>query len=388
LDFKKKWKPLVVAAVVLGAAILGWGLRPKEQNVSAPGSEEVTPVKVIKAEKGELASVIKIGGKVAASKEVAVVPKIGGKVTGVNVEVGQSVKKGDILIVMDDSDIRAQIRLYEAALGLSQAGREQAVIAYGEAERNLERMRELYAQGAISQKQLEDAEAGFAKAAAAYNPNSDGTQTAAQIKQAQAQLEIARINLGHTRISAPIDGVVAAKNIEIGEMANPAAPVFTIVDTGQMVVEGNLAESEVNFAKTGDKVKIYVPSAGDEPFEGVVDHVSPIKDPISKAYPVKVRIKNTSSSLKGGMTAEMHMTAEARQNIIVLPKEAVLDQGDKNIIYVVNGDKVQERIVTVGLSTDTRVEIAEGLKVGEKVVISGQQFLSDGAGIILNTGGE
>ena len=222
-----------------------------------------------------------------------------------------------MLIALDDTDIRAQIKMNEASLQLSKAGQQQAVIAYQEAQANLERMKALFAQGAISKSQLEDAENAFARAAASYTPDSGGTQTAAQIKQAEAQVEAAKINLQNTRITSPIDGIVAARNIEPGEMAATGSPVLTIADMDQMVVEGDLAESEVNYAKEGAEVQVYVTSAGNEPFRGYVESVSPIADPVTKAYSIKVRIENGSQLLKGGMAGEIHMTAEARDNVML-----------------------------------------------------------------------
>jgi len=171
-------------------------------------------------------------------------------------------------------------------------------------------------------------------------------------------------------------------------MAAPGSPVLTIADMDQMVVEGNLAESEVNFAKVGDEVKVYVTSANKEHFRGYIENVSPIADPVTKAYSIKIRIENGSQLLKGGMAAEIHMTAEARDDVLVLPREALLDQGDRQVVYVIDGNKAQERAVTLGLTTDDMAEIVSGLKAGEQVVVSGQQFLTDGTKVTVESGGE
>lgn len=390
MNLKNNWKMLLIVFVGLAIVVTaGWALTAKDNNVPAQAEEEqVTSVKAEKVVKGDVATTIKISGKVAASKEVSVVSKIGGKVTQLKVQVGQRVKQGDLLVLLDGIDIQAQINLHEASVALTQAGQQQAEIAYQEAEINLERMQVLYDQGAISKKQLEDAENAYARAAASYNPDSGSTQTAAQLRQAQAQLDAAKINLANTRITAPIDGIVASVNIESGEMANPSAPLLTIVDTDQMIVEGNLAESEVNFAKIGEKVKVYVSSASDESFVGVMENVSPIASSTTKAYPIRVRIENNNQLLKGGMTAEVDMTAEAKEEVIVLPKEAVLDKGEKFVVFVVENNIAQERIVNIGLTTDAKAEILKGLEVGEQVVVSGQQYLSEGVKVKLETGGQ
>ncbi len=386
---KNNWKKLLIAFVGLTlAAAAGWAIKGKNQKVSTPVEEQVTFVKAEKVGIGDISSNIKVSGKIKPSKEVTLVSKMSGKVTQLKVQVGQKVRQGDLLVLLDDNDIQAQINLHEASIGVSKAGQQQAIIAYQEAEKNLARMKALYAQGAIPEKDLENAENAFAKAAASYDPNSVSTQTAAQLRQAQAQLDAARINLANTRITAPIDGIVASVNIEAGEMANPSAPLLTIVNTDQMIVEGNLAESEINFAKLGDKVQVEVLSASTKPFDGIVENVSPIASSNVKAYPIEVRIENSSQLIKGGMTAQITMVAEAKKDVIVVPKEAVLDKGEKFVVYVVQNNKAQERVVEIGLTTDAKAEITKGLEVGEQVVVSGQQYLSDGAKVKLETGGE
>lgn len=389
MKFKNSWKMWLIVLVGLAiVAMAGRALMVRDKKVPAQGEEQVTPVIAEKVQKGELASVIEVSGKVAASKEVSLVPKMGGKVTQLKAHMGQRVKTGDLLVLLDDTDIQAQISLHEASVAVAEAGQQQAVIAYQEALKNLERMKTLYAEGAVSKKQLEDAENAYARAKSTYNPDSGSSQTAAQLRQAQAQLEAAKINLANTRITAPIDGIVASVNIELGEMASPSAPLLTIVNTDQMIVEGNLAESEVNLAKVGDKVKVYVSSASDESFVGVVENVSPTANSTSKAYPIKVKIENSNQLLKGGMTAEVQMTAEEKEDVIIIPKEAVIDKGENFVVYVVKDNKARERIVDIGLATDAKAEITKGLEVGEQVVVSGQRYLSDGVKVKLETGGQ
>lgn len=367
-------KQLAVLAVVGLVTVSGCGKQPE----AAPTTVEATPVKVAQVSSDDIISNVKISGRVQAAMEVSVVPKINGKVMQVKGDVGQRVRKGDVLVVLDDSDIRARIKVNQAAVQLSRSGQQSAVIAYEEAKTNLDRSRYLFQQGAISQKQLEDAENAFSRAAASYAPNSSSTQTSAQIQQAQAQLEAAQVELANTKVVAPIDGIIAARNIDPGEMASPSAPLFTIVNTDQMLVEANLAENEVNIIKVGTNVQVNVSAAGDKPFQGIVESISPAANNATKAYPIKIKMKNDGQLLKSGMMAELQLTSQAKHNVLVIPKGAILDRGGDKVVFVVKDKKAEERKITSGVSTDTILEITSGLVAGEQIVVSGQQVLSNG----------
>lgn len=370
-------RKLIAGALIIGLlATAGCGKKAEETNSN---KTETVPVKVAEVKTADISNEVTISGKVAAGMEVAVVPKMGGKVSKVAVNVGQRVKKGDLLVGLDGADLAAQIKAAEAGLQVSVASQKQSAIRYQEAKDNLDRMQSLFNAGAISQSEYDTAKNNFDIAASTYNPAGGGTLSSAQIKQAQANIDVMRANYSNMVIVAPIDGVVASRNVDPGEMAAPGTPVVTVVNTTQMVVEGNLTESEVNLVKVGQEVKVMVKAAGEQPFTGRVESISPMADARTKAYPVKVKISNPDDKLKSGMFAEIKLATASKDQVLTVPKEAVLERGAKKVVYLVEGDTAVEKEITVGIANEKLVEVTEGLKLGQRIVTVGHQNLVDKA---------
>jgi RND family efflux transporter MFP subunit len=372
-------------ALVMAFTIAGCG---KSKEEPANTKVEATPVKVVNVTKGRVANAVTITGKVTAGLELAVVPKVPGKVAAVNVEVGQRVTKGQVMIRLDSSDVQAQLKSAQAGLAMQKALQAQAAIRYRDAMDNYERSKYLLDQGAISQVALEAAKMQYDTAAAGYNPAGGNTQTAAAINQAQANIDSLRVQLANLTITAPADGIIATRNVDPGEMASNQSPVVNIVNTDIMIIEGSLAESEVNLVAVGEQVKVFVKAVQETPYLGKVLSVSPSADARTKAFPVRIELENKDASLKSGMIAEVILDTKTKEGVLLIPKEAVLDRGDKKIAFVVKAKAALEKQVTLGLSDDTNVEVASGLSEGDQVVVNGQQLLTDQAPVSVQGEGE
>lgn len=205
--------------------------------------------------------------------------------------------------------------------------------------------------------------------------------------EASAQNDVANIRnqIANTSITSPIDGEVAARNIDPGEMASPTQPVMTVVNIDKVFVEGTVAESDIALVKEGQKVLVNVEAAGGK-FEGVVKTLSPVANAQTKGYPVKIEITNGDRKLKPGMFAEIQLTTRNKDNAVIVPKDALITRGADKILYVVQGDAVEERIIQTGIESDNQVEIVQGLKTGDQYVTEGQQSLFDKAKVTIKTG--
>ncbi|MFS8501072.1 MAG: efflux RND transporter periplasmic adaptor subunit, partial [Caldicoprobacter sp.] len=128
----------------------------------------------------------------------------------------------------------------------------------------------------------------------------------------------------------------------------------------------------------GQKVDVYVDAAGSQPVEGVVEWVSPSTDPRSQAYGVRVKIDNSSGKLRPGMFARAVLVLDKKENAVVVPKRAIVRQGDKAYVFVVKGGSVERREVQLGMDGGERIEVISGLKSGEQVVVKGQAYLKEG----------
>lgn len=348
-------------------------------NKEEPGTvttDKKIPVSVNTAAKANISTSTSISGKVTPLHEVVIIPKIPGKVAQVPVDVGVRVKKGTLLAKLDTTDL--EISLSSALNGLQNARltQDQARLNYNNAKSNYERMQALYKDGAISLEQLEQAELSF-------NLAKDALKAPA-IASAQNQIDSIRNQISNATITSPIDGEIAMRNIDPGEMAGTTQPIMTVVNIDTVYVEGTVAEADIPLVKQGQKVSVKVDAAGGN-FEGTVKTVSPVANPQTKGYPVKVEINNPGHKLKPGMFAEIKLTTKEKKDVVVVPKEALVNRGTAKVLYVVDNNVANERTVELGVESDDKVEIVKGLQAGEKFVIIGQQSLSDKAKVTVQT---
>jgi len=401
---------MLTALLVLVAAFSGCagGSSPalSEQKVEKPVAVSVT-----KAAKATVEVVSTLSGKVKPAQEVSIIPKISGKVAGINFEVGDKVKEGDVLFYLDDNDIKLQVQQAEAALSIAESALERtkggsveqqlsqlksslvsAETAYNDAKLNYERLKSLFEVGGISREALESAETRLKVAEEQYktaktsydltlskiNPeNIAGAE--AQVKQARAAYDIAKTQLENTIVKSPVAGVVASRNIDVGEMVGTMAAAMSIVDLSYVTVDVNVPETIINKINQNDPVDVLIKSVSNEPLRGQVMSVSPAADPQTQNYTVKIKVPNDEGLLKGGMFAEIKIGVDKAENVLSVPLSAVIDDNGRKVVYVVKGDKAEKREISIGFSNNELVQVLSGVSEGEEVVVKGQNLLSDGS---------
>lgn len=407
---RKKISVMLTALLVLVAAFSGCagGSSPalSEQKVEKPVAVSVT-----KAAKATVEVVSTLSGKVKPAQEVSIIPKISGKVAGINFEVGDKVKEGDVLFYLDDNDIKLQVQQAEAALSIAESALERtkggsveqqlsqlksslvsAETAYNDAKLNYERLKSLFEVGGISREALESAETRLKVAEEQYktaktsydltlskiNPeNIAGAE--AQVKQARAAYDIAKSQLENTIVKSPVAGVVASRNIDVGEMVGTMAAAMSIVDLSYVTVDVNVPETIINKINQNDPVDVLIKSVSNEPLRGQVMSVSPAADPQTQNYTVKIKVPNDEGLLKGGMFAEIKIGVDKAENVLSVPLSAVIDDNGRKVVYVVKGDKAEKREISIGFSNNELVQVLSGVSEGEEVVVKGQNLLSDGS---------
>ncbi|HYU24420.1 MAG TPA: efflux RND transporter periplasmic adaptor subunit [Thermoanaerobaculia bacterium] len=298
-------------------------------------------------------------GYLVANKQSKITPKISGKVVKLNFDVGDKVHAGDVLAVLESTNVRAQ--LDEAQAGLSEAEREYA------------RQSALWKQGVASRAGYDAAEA--------------------QVKAARARVDQIRINMRDMVVRAPFDGTIAAKTTEVGEVISsvmmgqvagtlPAGAICTIVDLNTLEVEADVNESSIAQLHEGQPAEVTVDAFPGRKWRGVLRQIIPTADRAKATVKVKVKIvapgdrllpemSATASFLNTRRTdAELHEPAR-----IWLPKRAIVD----GKVAVIGADNhVQLRSVQTGDTRESMVEIRGGLREGERVVTNGVEQLKDG----------
>ena len=322
------------------------------------------PVNAVAATQGKIVESTVVKGKVEAKDSINIVPKASGRVSEVLVSVGDNVKKGQVLVRLESSEIQAQLRQ-------AQAGLNTARTAYNNAKTNLQRTEELYNEGAVSLQQLEQAR---------LNVESNNPQSAV------ANVELLQLQYDNTIIKSPIDGQVASCGAVVGEMAGSGV-IATVVNMDAVVVKTDVTERRINDVAKGQEVLVDISSAGVEPFTGVVTAIAPSAKLQTKTYPLEITIINKDHVIKPGMFAEAKVSTKQKEDAIIIPVEAIVDTNGVSSVFVVKDNIAHYVEVETGLNNGDYVEILSGVAAGDTVVTLGQHKLQDNDPVFV-AGGE
>ncbi len=339
---------------------------------------------IIKAEKTQ--GLYKVDGTVMANNNAKVATKIMGKILDIKVKEGDRVKAGQILAVIDTSDIEQNIKEARAALEELAKGREEAKAGlraakagYEFAKRTYERFKNLYKENAVSKQQLEEIETKMIGAKAQYEAiQAKLKQLDAKEKQVRAKLKFAQIMKGYGTVKAPFDGIVIKKMNDIGDMAAPGMPIFVIGDNNFRFF-AQIDEHFVDRVNVGDQFDITIETIGKTVKGKVVEKNSNI-DPMSRSFSVKMEIPYVEG-LSSGMYGHFYIPTKAEEEIFI-PKSAVVKWGQLNAVYKVDKEGVLHlTFVKLGKTIKDKVQVLSGVQPGDEIVVSGTENACDGCKI-------
>jgi len=383
-------KALKALAWLLALGIIlygGWrGMRIVQERKAArqevpPSDAESAPIEVAvkPVQRGSVSARVWVTGETRALQSVEIAPKVSGRLErlrlpdGTLVEEGVEVKEGQAVAIIEHNQFAAAVRSAEAALEVARAARETAKVNLADAQREKERWIELRKGGSGTQQQLDQAVTAYERAQAQLK------QAEAQVAQSKAALAQAKVNLDDATIEAPFSGLVVRKRVDEGAYVGPGAPLFTLADISQVEITGGVAGRHYQKLHTGKtKAIVEVDAYPDETFEGAVTRLRPELDRVTRTVAVTIRVPNPEMKLKPGMYARIQLVLDERENVVIVPDEAIIASGGKTRVYVVNDATVHVREVKIGIEEGTKNEVLEGVRPGERVVVRGQQLLSEG----------
>lgn len=331
-------------------------------------------IRTVLVEKGDIIIKMTESGTVEPVTAVDIKSELAGEVRRLYVEEGDSVKVGDKLALVQQESSQAR------QVAQSRASLERTKLDLEEAERNLERKRELYELGFISKKDVEDAEKSYKSSKIQYDLSEKqlwlilgGTE------QAESQSLTSR-TFDNIIVSSPIKGLVISINVEVGEMITSGTQAYggggttimTVADLSRMVVKADINEVDVGKVAKGQPVNIVFDAIKGKTYQGRVRKLTPagsIKQNIV-VYPLEVEILDPDESIRPGMTADIDIIAGNAKGVLYVPKEAVIKRGNRSTVMLIEDGKPVPKEVITGLEDDVKVEIKEGLKEGDKVLIT------------------
>jgi len=339
-------EPAQAAAVASSAA--SWGGAP----AGAPGAPGApggpVGVEVGKVESMSLADDAQAVGSLRAKQGVMLRPEVSGRVAALGFRDGERVRRGQLLVQLDDTLQQAQLKQAQAQAGIART--------------NLQRNRDLVAQNFVSQSAVD--------------------QSAATLDVAEAQVALAQAQLARMRIVAPFDGAAGIRSVNLGDYVKDGADLVSIQDLSQVLVDFRLPERFVARVKTGQPVEVTLDALPGRRFGGRVDALDSVVDADGRSLLVRARLENPEGVLKSGLFARTRIVFATRENALVVPEEALVPLGGKQYLFkAVDGPngKVSQRIeARIGLRLPGKVEILEGLAAGDLVVTAGQARLARG----------
>jgi membrane fusion protein (multidrug efflux system) len=335
-----------LAALVLINAV---ACKPKGA-AGGPPPGFATQVVAVKAVREAVSENLRVVGTVLANETVELQAEVEGRVTAIHFEEGQKVEADQLLVELESGQIEAMLSEAEANLALAKS--------------KWERAEDLLKNKTMAKQESEEAEAQF-------------NMTRARVTQMREQIR-------YRKLKAPFAGVIGARRISPGQVLSKQTVIATLSDLDPVKVEGNVPERFLATAKEGAKFALTIAAFPGEKFEGELYFVAPQIDPINRTALVKARVANPDFRLKPGMFASADLTLRVKDDAIVIPEASLMPQGEAFAVIVVGDDMTaQMRPVKPGVRMAGRVEILEGVREGETVVVEGWQKTRPGGKVTL-----
>lgn len=321
-------------------------------------------------------------GTVESEVSGLIAAKTPGTVTEVRVREGDRVRRGDLLVLVDPRQADARVREAEAALAAAlraaeaaRAGRDAAASAAALAEATWSRYRQLWAKEATSRQEYEEIEARRLQAEAERRRADEIAAAAAEgVRRAEAALALARAAAADARLTAPYDGLVAARLVEPGELAAPGKPLLRLEMEGGLRVAVHLPEAAASAAVPGAAVRV---EAGGASHRGVIERASPAADPTSRTVLVKIRLER-EAALRPGAYVRVAVPRGAAPRVAV-PVTALLRRGQLTGLFVLDDSGIARfRLVRTAPLGEDRAAVLSGLAEGERYVVEPPAALADG----------
>lgn len=359
----RRWWTGTAALALALAACKG---KSAETPAAAPAAVAVGRENIAVVTAGTIRTGPAISGTLEPQNAATVRAEVSGPVVQTYVERGQSVRRGQLLVRIDDSAIR------ETWLS-AKSGERSAKLSLDNAQRDLERSTTLEKAGAIAERDLESAQRALAAARAAYD-------------DAQARLASAQQQLDRTQIRSPLDGVVSERPVNAGDVVQPGTALVTVVDPSSMRFEASVPAEQVSAVHVGAPVEFTVNGYPDRTFTGRIDRVNPAADPATRQVRIAVGIPNGKSSLVAGLFAQGRVASETRTGLLA-PSNAVDQRGAEPSVMRIRQGKVERVNVALGIHDEAtdQVEITSGLAAGDTLLLGTAQGITPGTPVRIIT---
>ena len=373
-------RPALFLLIPLSIALAGCS---EPRQILAKGEEKSVNVSVIEAARQQWPSTYEAAGTVRARVSTVISAKWMGYVREVHVNVGDHVREGQLLVDLDARDLDAGSSRAEAAREEVRNGIPEADSAVASAKSNLDlvqatfrRMKDLYDKKSLSDQEFDEVSARLKAAELSLDmARARRAQFDSKLAQADQELRSAQVARSYGSIHAPFAGIVIVKSVDPGTLAAPGAPLLTI-EREIYRLEASVEESKLRLIRTGQPVSVKLDGI-ERTFGSRVSEIVPSVDASARAYTVKIDLP-AERHLRSGMFGRAVFSFGSRE-ALVIPAGAVVERGQLQSIFVVDGGAARTRLITLGARAGESVEVLSGLNAGDQVIFPAPPGLADGA---------
>lgn len=361
----------VIALVLVG--IVGYriysNLQSGKERAGRVSQGQAVAVEVAAVTRRDITPALTFSSSLEPVWSAEISSKVDARIEQLTVDEGDAVSPGMTIAVLDMGELSAQVIQAEGNLFQAKANLEQAELDY-------RRMEPLAKQGAVSAQTLDSA-------------RTRRDLAAGQVRAAEGALALYDNKLTGATIISPRGGVVVKRHLQAGFYAKAGAPIVTVADITTLLAKATVGEAEIAQLRMGANVKVKLDALGSQEFTGTITRLSPAATVPSRTFTAEVSIPNEQSILKAGMFAKVEVPVQVHTQALVVPETALVMKEDIKTVYVLAADnKVQQRVLKLGYTSDGWAEVLDGIKDGEQIVVAGQNKLRDGATIRLGEPGE
>jgi RND family efflux transporter MFP subunit len=384
------------AAAIVALALTAMGCSKTESAQARGRDAAAKPVKIETVKEQMVKRAVDLVGTLAAVDQVTISSEADGKVSRILADLGDRVKAGQPLILVDREkqqynfdQQRATLEKSLAQLGASDPQHlpepektpdvQKAAADLAQAKQAYDRASQLFKRTLIPQQTLDDAATTLQSKQASYDLSLQNAKNLrASIQASEASVKLADRQLRDTEIRAPFDGYVEKRLVNLGELVKTQMPVMAIVRVDPLKVIAEIPEKMAPWIKDGQPVQLQVDAYPDRAFTGKVSRISPAVNTATRAFPFEALVPNQDAVLKPGTFARVHIESDKTDTVLTLPYSAMQYRYGVNRVFVVDGEKLSVRELKVGDRLGERIEILGGVKSGERVAVTDVDKLADG----------
>lgn len=400
-------KILTISLIVIVVALLAFfiffrGKADESKEVSVKNTAEEArkvketplPVKVVEAKIGDLIIKLKSPGEAVTNMKINMKTELAGVIKSLNVEESKHVKKGELLVELDDEKYRLDLEQEEATrlkvlseLLVEKRFAEPEETRSGSDQEKIQKVKDDYEEarrrfysGLISRAEFEKASKEYELSLIESGEKKEEIRAAAKgLTQAEIRVKAAQMNLEKTKIKAPFSGIIHDIKVSPQERVTSGRELFTLVNIDRIRVHAKVLESEIGKMKVGREVDLKFSAYPGKIFKGEVKAISPVINPQDKTCNVIIDVANPEEEIKPGMHVEVEIAAEIHKDKLLIPQDAVLVRSGRKLAFVVEEGLAKWRYIDVGLENEDYAEVLDGIKEGESVIIEGHFTLAHDA---------